>query len=120
MEHRALAYPAQPSGGQKQRVGIARALVQEPETLRSDEATSALDPETIRSILDLMRAINRERRVTILLITHKTGMIQEICDQVAVIDGGKVVEHGPVWLVFSNPEHTTTVSLSESFRRSSP
>lgn len=120
LEHRASAYPAQLSGGQKQRVGIARALVQEPEILLSDEATSALDPETTRSILDLMRTINRERGVTILLITHEMGVIQEICDQVAVIDGGKVVEHGPVWQVFSNPEHSTTVSLLESFRRSSP
>lgn len=120
LEHRASAYPAQLSGGQKQRVGIARALVQEPEILLSDEATSALDPETTRSILDLMRTINRERAVTILLITHEMGVIQEICDQVAVIDGGQIVEHGPVWQVFSKPEHPTTLSLLESFRRSSP
>ncbi|GAA4359907.1 methionine ABC transporter ATP-binding protein [Paeniglutamicibacter cryotolerans] len=119
LDHRADAYPAQLSGGQKQRVGIARALVQDPEILLCDEATSALDPETTRSILELLQRINRERGVTILLITHEMGVIQEICDLVAVIDGGKVVEHGPVWQVFSSPEHPTTLSLLESFRRSS-
>lgn len=119
LDHRADAYPAQLSGGQKQRVGIARALVQNPEILLCDEATSALDPETTRSILELLQRINRERGVTILLITHEMGVIQEICDLVAVIDGGKVVEHGPVWQVFSSPAHPTTLSLLESFRRSS-
>lgn len=119
LDHRADAYPAQLSGGQKQRVGIARALVQDPEILLCDEATSALDPETTRSILELLQLINRERGVTILLITHEMGVIQEICDFVAVIDGGKVVEHGPVWQVFSSPAHPTTLSLLESFRRSS-
>lgn len=119
LDHRADAYPAQLSGGQKQRVGIARALVQDPEILLCDEATSALDPETTRSILELLQRINRERGVTILLITHEMGVIQEICDLVAVIEGGKVVEHGPVWQVFSSPQHPTTLSLLESFRRSS-
>lgn len=119
LDHRADAYPAQLSGGQKQRVGIARALVQNPEILLCDEATSALDPETTRSILELLQRINRERGVTILLITHEMGVIQEICDLVAVIEGGKVVEHGPVWQVFSSPQHLTTLSLLESFRRSS-
>ncbi|GAA3702646.1 methionine ABC transporter ATP-binding protein [Arthrobacter ginkgonis] len=119
LDHRADAYPGQLSGGQKQRVGIARALVQDPEILLCDEATSALDPETTHSILALLRRINRERGVTILLITHEMAVIQEICDEVAVIDGGRVVEHGPVWRVLSAPAHGTTRALLHSFRRNS-
>lgn len=119
LDHRADAYPGQLSGGQKQRVGIARALVQDPEILLCDEATSALDPETTHSILALLRRINRERGVTVLLITHEMAVIQEICDEVAVIDGGRVVEHGPVWRVLSAPAHATTQALLHSFRRNS-
>ncbi|MFX5464626.1 ATP-binding cassette domain-containing protein, partial [Acinetobacter baumannii] len=87
-------YPAQISGGQKQRVGIARALANEPKVLLSDEATSALDPETTRSILDLLRKINKELGLTIVLITHQMEVIKQICDRVAVMEAGQVIEQG--------------------------
>jgi D-methionine transport system ATP-binding protein len=119
LDHRADSYPRQLSGGQKQRVGIARALVQNPEVLLCDEATSALDPETTHSILALLRRINHEREVTILLITHEMSVIQEICDEVVVIDDGRIVELGPVWRVLSAPRHETTQSLLRSYRRNS-
>lgn len=101
-------YPEQLSGGQKQRVAIARALAHEPDILLSDEATSALDPETTESILDLLLKINRELGLTIFLITHEMEVIERICDRVAVIDNGKIVEEGHVLDVFSNPTHETT------------
>ena len=88
------AYPHQLSGGQKQRVGIARALANEPQLLLCDEATSALDPETTTSILQLLRRINEEMGLTIVLITHEMPVIQEICDDVAVIEDGKIKEYG--------------------------
>ncbi|MDD0838173.1 methionine ABC transporter ATP-binding protein [Curvibacter sp. HBC61] len=106
-------YPAQLSGGQKQRVGIARALASQPKVLLSDEATSALDPETTRSILALLRDINRELGLTIVLITHQMQVIKQVADRVAVIDGGRIVECGPVLEVFSRPQHATTRSLIE-------
>jgi D-methionine transport system ATP-binding protein len=87
-------YPAELSGGQKQRVGIARALATDPKVLLCDEATSALDPETTQSILALLKQVNRELGVTILLITHEIPVIKEICDRVAVIEGGRIVEEG--------------------------
>ena len=87
-------YPAELSGGQKQRVGIARALATEPKVLLCDEATSALDPETTKSILALLRQVNRELGITILLITHEIPVIKEICDRVAVIEDGRIVEEG--------------------------
>src|SRR5690625_1282640 len=102
------SYPAQLSGGQKQRVAIARALAHEPDVLLSDEATSALDPETTESILDLLLKINEELGVTILLITHEMNVIQKICDRVAVIEDGRLVESGTVLDMFSNPQHSTT------------
>ncbi|MFX5817242.1 ATP-binding cassette domain-containing protein, partial [Acinetobacter baumannii] len=86
--------------GQKQRVGIARALATEPKVLLSDEATSALDPETTRSILALLRRVNELTGVTIVLITHEMQVIKEICDQVAVIEAGRIIEEGPVYQVF--------------------
>ena len=89
-------YPAQISGGQKQRVGIARALASKPKVLLSDEATSALDPETTRAILDLLKRINRELNLTIVLITHQMDVIKQVCDRVAVLDAGRVVEEGKV------------------------
>ena len=89
-------YPAQISGGQKQRVGIARALASKPKVLLSDEATSALDPETTRAILDLLRQINRELGLTVVLITHQMDVIKQVCDRVAVLDAGRVVEEGNV------------------------
>lgn len=104
-------FPAQISGGQKQRVGIARALANRPKVLLSDEATSALDPETTRSILGLMKRINREFGLTIVLITHQMQVIKQVADRVAVIDAGRIVESGPVIDVFTRPQHATTKSL---------
>lgn len=106
-------YPAQVSGGQKQRVGIARALANRPKVLLSDEATSALDPETTRSILGLLKQINREFGLTIVLITHQMQVIKQVADRVAVIDAGRIVEQGPVLEVFTRPRHATTRSLIE-------
>jgi len=105
------AYPASLSGGQKQRVGIARALVHDPDILLCDEATSALDPETTQAILALLRDINRRLGLTIILITHEMEVIREVCDTVAVIERGQVVETGPVWLVFGAPQHDATRAL---------
>lgn len=104
-------YPAQISGGQKQRVGIARALASKPKVLLSDEATSALDPETTRSILDLLKRINRELGLTIVLITHQMEVIKQVCDRVAVLDAGRVVEQGKVIDVFLQPRHEVTRAL---------
>ncbi|WP_214823548.1 methionine ABC transporter ATP-binding protein [Exiguobacterium sp. s28] len=101
-------YPEQLSGGQKQRVAIARALAHEPDILLSDEATSALDPETTESILDLLLDINRELGLTIFLITHEMEVIERICDRVAVIEAGRIIEEGDVLDVFSDPQHATT------------
>ena len=98
------AYPSQLSGGQKQRVAIARALATEPKYLLCDEATSALDPDTTRSILELMREINRRLGVTIVVITHEMKVIDTICDRVAVMDNSVVTEVGAVAEVFSHPE----------------
>ncbi|WP_107948302.1 methionine ABC transporter ATP-binding protein [Lysinibacillus parviboronicapiens] len=102
------SYPSQLSGGQKQRVAIARALAQEPEILLSDEATSALDPETTDAILELLLKINRELGITILLITHEMNVIQKICDDVSVLEAGKVVEFGSAIALFARPQHPTT------------
>ena len=104
-------YPAQISGGQKQRVGIARALASQPQVLLSDEATSALDPETTRSILDLLRQVNRELGLTVVLITHQMQVIKQVADRVAVIDAGRIVEQGPVIDVFTRPQQAITKSL---------
>lgn len=101
-------YPDQLSGGQKQRIGIARALATNPSVLLCDEATSALDPQTTQAILELLRRINREYNITILLITHEMGVIREICDKVAVLEAGKVIEQGTVFDVFTNPQQPTT------------
>ncbi|MEO6677302.1 MAG: ATP-binding cassette domain-containing protein, partial [Pseudomonas sp.] len=105
LQEKHKAYPAQLSGGQKQRVGIARALVHDPEILLCDEATSALDPETTQSILGLLREINQRLGLTIVLITHEMAVIRDICDRVVVLEHGRVVEQGPVWEVFGNPQH---------------
>jgi len=101
-------YPGQLSGGQKQRVAIARALAHEPEILLSDEATSALDPNTTESILDLLLQVNKELGITIFLITHELDVIQRICDRVAVMQNGEIVEEGKVLDIFSNPKHLRT------------
>ncbi len=104
-------YPAQLSGGQKQRVGIARALATEPSILLCDEATSALDPQTTASVLQLLAELNRELNLTIVLITHEMEVIRRVCDRVAVLDAGAIVEEGPVAEVFLHPRHPTTRRL---------
>ncbi|MHC9087032.1 methionine ABC transporter ATP-binding protein [Luteimonas sp. RIT-PG2_3] len=101
-------YPAQLSGGQKQRVGVARALATGPKILLCDEATSALDPQTTASVLQLLDGINRELGLTIVLITHEMDVIRRVCDRVAVLDAGHLVEMGPVSDVFLHPRHPTT------------
>lgn len=101
---RIKSYPAQLSGGQKQRVAIARALSTSPKYLLCDEATSALDPNTVRSILALLKDINKKLGVTIIVITHEMRVVEQICDRVAVIDGGRVVETGEVKQVFISPK----------------
>ncbi|WP_295234890.1 methionine ABC transporter ATP-binding protein [Veillonella sp.] len=101
-------YPSQLSGGQKQRVGIARALASNPKVLLCDEATSALDPQTTKSILELLKDINEKLKLTIVLITHEMQVIKEICDRVAVIEGGVILEEGPVVDVFTSPKEKTT------------
>lgn len=104
-------YPAELSGGQKQRVGIARALATRPRVLLSDEATSALDPETTEQILALLRRVNAELNLTVLLITHEMAVIKAVADKVAVIDGGRIVEDGATYEVFARPRHSTTRSF---------
>ena len=108
LEDRENAYVSQLSGGQKQRVGIARALATRPDILLCDEATSALDPQTTESILLLLRRVNREMGVTILLITHQMQVIQRICNRVAVMERGKIVEQGSVLSVFGTPREEIT------------
>lgn len=108
LEGRGDYYPSQLSGGQKQRVGIARALANRPEVLLCDEATSALDPETTDSILDLLISINERLGLTIVLITHEMQVIQKICNRVAVMENGHVVEEGDVLEVFQNPQQPIT------------
>lgn len=104
LEDKADAYPIQLSGGQRQRVGIARALASKPDLLLCDEATSALDPMTTQSILALLQDINRRLGITILLITHEMAVIRQICNRVAILDGGRVVEEGEVDEVFLNTQ----------------
>ncbi|MCU1761977.1 ATP-binding cassette domain-containing protein [Pseudomonas sp. 14P_8.1_Bac3] len=114
------AYPAQLSGGQKQRVGIARALVHDPAILLCDEATSALDPETTQSILGLLREINQRLGLTIVLITHEMAVIRDICDRVVVLEHGRIVEQGPVWEVFGNPQHEVSKTLLAPLQHALP
>jgi D-methionine transport system ATP-binding protein len=114
------AYPAQLSGGQKQRVGIARALVHDPQILLCDEATSALDPETTQSILGLLREINQRLGLTIVLITHEMAVIREVCDRVVVLEQGRIVEQGPVWEVFGNPQHEVSRTLLAPLQHALP
>ncbi|WP_340025609.1 methionine ABC transporter ATP-binding protein [Paenibacillus sp. FSL K6-1096] len=114
LEEHSNKYPAQLSGGQKQRVGIARALASDPDVLLCDEATSALDPQTTDSILRLLLDINRKFHLTIVLITHEMHVIQSICDRVAVIHGGGIVEQGEVAQVFLKPQHEVTKEFIRS------
>ena len=101
---RAKYYPSQLSGGQKQRVGIARALATKPSLLLADEATSALDPETTHEVLELLKEVNRELGITVIVITHEMDVVSSIVDRVAVMEEGRVVETGSVYEVFSNPQ----------------
>lgn len=107
LEEHKNKYPSQLSGGQKQRVGIARALINEPSILLSDEATSALDPETVDSILALLKNINKQLGITIVMITHQMEVIKKIADYVAVIEKGKIIEKGSIINIFLNPKTET-------------
>lgn len=102
------SYPSQLSGGQKQRVAIARALASDPEVLLCDEATSALDPKTTKSILELLKDLQKKLNLTIILITHEMDVIKEICDRVSIMEDGSLIEEGDIVTIFSNPSHTTT------------
>ena len=101
---KANAYPVQLSGGQQQRIAIARALATDPNVLLCDEATSALDPKTTHDILELIQEINRKLKITVIVITHQMSVVEEICNKVAILDGGTVVEEGLVEEVFSHPK----------------
>jgi D-methionine transport system ATP-binding protein len=114
---REASHPAQLSGGQKQRVGIARALASEPTILLSDEATSALDAETTNSVLDLLRRINAELGLTVLLITHEMDVVRRVCDSVALLDAGRVVEHGRLGEVVGRPGSRLAAGLLPAFGR---
>lgn len=104
LEEKALSYPSQLSGGQKQRVAIARVLASDPQILLCDEATSALDPQTTKAILELIKEINRDYEITVVVITHEMSVVQEICDKVAVLERGALVETGTVEELFRNPK----------------
>ncbi len=104
LPEKAKSYPAQLSGGQQQRIAIARALATNPKVLLCDEATSALDPKTTHQILKLLKEINQKMGITIVIITHQMSVVQEACNRVAILDGGRVVEEGNVSEVFSNPK----------------
>lgn len=108
LKDKANQYPSQLSGGQKQRVGIARALANNPKVLLCDEATSALDPQTTKSILALIKDINKKLDLTVVVITHEMQVVKEICDKVAVISDGIIAERGSVLDVFTNPQHRIT------------
>nr|WP_206085040.1 methionine ABC transporter ATP-binding protein [Megasphaera hexanoica] len=114
LSDRQFNYPSQLSGGQKQRVGIARALASDPKILLCDEATSALDPQTTKSILELLKDINKRLGITIVIITHEMAVIKEICDRVAVIEGGVIKEQGRVIDVFTNPQSETMKEFVKS------
>ena len=111
LSEKANSFPARLSGGQKQRVAIARALAADPKVLLCDEATSALDPKITGEILDLLKKINVERKLTIVIITHEMGVVEKICDRVAIIDEGNLAEIGEVTKVFSNPKSKAAKKL---------
>lgn len=114
LEDYANTYPQRLSGGQKQRVAIARALATEPEVLISDEATSALDPKTTKAILELLKKLNDELGLTIVLITHEMQVIKSICHNVAVMDEGRIIERGTVAKVFTDPQEKLTTDFVET------
>ncbi|QDZ42080.1 methionine ABC transporter ATP-binding protein [Corynebacterium sp. sy039] len=113
-------YPEQLSGGQKQRVGIARALATNPDLLLADEATSALDPETTHEVLNLLRKVNRELGITIVVITHEMDVVRTIADKVAVMENGKVVEYGSTYEIFSHPHSAVTQRFVATSLRNTP
>lgn len=114
LEDKAKALPGELSGGQKQRVGIARALATEPEILLCDEATSALDPDTTESILNLLARVNKELNVTILFVTHTIRVVQKLCNKIAILEHGKLVENGSVIDIFSKPKSTIAKRFVET------
>lgn len=114
LSEKANVYPSQLSGGQKQRVAIARALANDPKVLLCDEATSALDPQTTHSILKLIKDINQKLNLTVVLITHEMGVVKEICDRVAVMEEGRVVEEGSIVDVFTHPQAKVTKNFIAS------
>ena len=114
LSEKANVYPSQLSGGQKQRVAIARALANDPKVLLCDEATSALDPQTTHSILKLIKDINQKLNLTVVLITHEMGVVKEICDRVAVMEDGRVVEEGSIVDIFTHPQAKMTKSFIAS------
>lgn len=105
------AFPSQLSGGQKQRVAIARALANDPDILLCDEATSALDPKTTQNVLNLIKDLNKKLNLTVVIITHEMDVVKSICDRVAIMDDGHVVESGDVLEIFQNPKHPTTIDF---------
>lgn len=120
LEDKRHSYPSQLSGGQKQRVGIARALANNPSVLLCDEATSALDPKTTQSILELLKKINSELGVTIIMITHQMEVIKQICNKVAVMDDGSVIEQGTLTDIFANSKHPITSQFVRSVSHDLP
>ncbi len=113
LSDKALSYPSELSGGQKQRVAIARALINNPKILLCDEATSALDPETRNSILTLLKSINKDLGITVIVITHEMGIVEALCNKVAVLDQGHLVETGTVEQIFSHAKSSITRKLIE-------
>lgn len=114
LKHKRHAFPDELSGGQKQRVGIARALANHPKILLCDEATSALDPQTTKSVLQLLKRINREQGITIVMVTHEMDVIETVCDYVAVMEKGDVIETGSTLQIFSQPQHPTTKNFIQT------
>lgn len=114
LQHKKDAFPDELSGGQKQRVGIARALANHPKILLCDEATSALDPQTTKSVLALLKKINQEQGITIVMVTHEMDVIESVCDYVAVMEQGKVIETGSTLEIFSQPQHPTTKNFIQT------
>ncbi|UOH76068.1 ATP-binding cassette domain-containing protein [Acinetobacter schindleri] len=114
LKHKRNAFPDELSGGQKQRVGIARALANHPKILLCDEATSALDPQTTKSVLELLKRINQEQGITIVMVTHEMDVIETVCDYVAVMEKGDVIETGSTLQIFSQPQHPTTKNFIQT------
>ncbi|MBR5557861.1 MAG: methionine ABC transporter ATP-binding protein [Acinetobacter sp.] len=114
LKHKKDAFPDELSGGQKQRVGIARALANHPKILLCDEATSALDPQTTKSVLALLKKINQEQGITIVMVTHEMDVIETVCDYVAVMEQGQVIETGSTLDIFSQPKHPTTKNFIQT------